>query len=674
MDLIEYTESRDLPGAILLLDIQKAFDSVNHQYLLKVLKRFNFGDKFVDWIKTLYSSRKSYVVNNGFFTKAVMMERGIFQGCPISPYLFLLVIETMALAVRQNNDIKGIPVEGKEVKISLLADDSTCFLDGSLSSFDHLFDLLDNFAVCSGCKLNISKSEAIWVGAKRGSQIKPYSENGLIWKTDTFKTLGVVFSLDVSKVFTLNYKPKLKSIEATLNCWRARNLSLIGKICVVKTLLLPQLLYLFSVLCIKIPKKFFKELDGIFYKFIWSGGRDRVKRKYFCNDFALGGLRMIDPYVFAMSQKMAWVKLLLDKNYSSIWKIIELSVLQEFNQMNDILWKSHAPESVLNKLPCSQLSDSITTWYFFREKAIGKEFGVKFSDLGSCQCLWFNRNIRSKSKQFFFYQEWFDRGIIFVSDLLDPPLPGSKIFEELILDFGILPNGRRKFNFIMRNIPQPWLTTSNWNHNEIFDIIVNNLCLAKKVPKYVYSIMSESCAPTKQISFWEDLSLNPIPAEMWDNIHLRNFKSSIDARVRSFYFKLYHRAIALNDFLHKIKRKDSSNCTFCQRLPETVIHIYIECQYVRNVWDDIINVINHNTQKNFNPSNFEKIFGYKDDKFVTYIFLIFKYYIYLCKFRGNQPSFQGFKVYLKTCKDLEHRIAKKKGKLALHFRKWRFDI
>ena len=156
-------------------------------------------------------------------------------------------------------------------------------------------------------------------------------------------------------------------------------------------------------------------------------------------------------------------------------------------------------ESVLNKLPCSHLSDSFTTWYFFREKAIGKEFGVKFSDLGSCQCLWFNRNIRSKSKQFFFYQEWFDRGIIFVSDLLDPPLPGSKIFEELILDFGILPNGRRKFNFIMRNIPQPWLTTSNWNHNEIFDIIVNNLCLAKKVPKYVYSFMREDCAPSKQI-------------------------------------------------------------------------------------------------------------------------------------------------------------------------------
>ena len=74
------------------------------------------------------------------------------------------------------------------------------------------------------------------------------------------------------------------------------------------------------------------------------------------------------------------------------------------------------------------------------------------------------------------------------------------------------------------------------------------------------------------------------------------------------------------------------------------------------------------------PPLLKKIFGLKDDKFITYIFLIFKYYIYLCKFRGNQPTFQGFKVYLKTCKELEYRIANKKGKLVLHFRKWRFVI
>ena len=163
----------------------------------------------------------------------------------------------MAIAIRQNVNIKGIPIEDKELKVSLVADDSTCFLDGSQDSFDNLFATLDKFANCSGCKINLSKSEAIWVGAKKGSLNCPFSDQGLTWKTNHFKTLGTNFSLNSGSLFALNYKNKLKQIKGVLDCWRARNLSMIGKICAIKALLLPQLLYLFSVLCIKIPKYFF---------------------------------------------------------------------------------------------------------------------------------------------------------------------------------------------------------------------------------------------------------------------------------------------------------------------------------------------------------------------------------------------------------------------------------
>ena len=331
MDVIEYTEINDIPGAILLLDIQKAFDSVNHDFLFEVLKRFNFGETFIKWIRTIYSSRKSYIINNGFLTKPINMERGIFQGCPISPYLFLVVIETMALAIRQNDNIRGIPIHESQLKISLLADDSTCFLDGSALSFDSLFDILNNFAICSGCKMNLSKTEAIWIGAKKGCINFPHSEKGLTWKSDNFKTLGIHFSLQTKLMFDLNYKVKLKQIEGSLNCWRVRNLSIIGKICVIKTLILPQLLYLFSVLCVKIPVHFFKDLNTMFYKFIWNGGNDRVKRQRLCNEYSMCGLRMIDPYIFSLAQKMIWVKQLLDDDYDSLWKHIELSVLDQFS-------------------------------------------------------------------------------------------------------------------------------------------------------------------------------------------------------------------------------------------------------------------------------------------------------------------------------------------------------
>ena len=89
-------------------------------------------------------------------------------------------------------------------------------------------------------------------------------DQGLKWCSDKFKCLGINFSLNLNTLFDLNFKTKLLQIEQTLNCWRARGLSLIGKICVIKSLMLPQLLYLFSVLCIKLPESFFKTLNKLF--------------------------------------------------------------------------------------------------------------------------------------------------------------------------------------------------------------------------------------------------------------------------------------------------------------------------------------------------------------------------------------------------------------------------
>ena len=94
----------------------------------------------------------------------------------------------------------------------------------------------------------MSKSEAIHIGSLRNSDVFLYQDSGLRWRSNTFKTLGINFSLNVNSLYDLNFVPKLRQIEQTLNCWKHRNLSLIGKVPVIKSLLLPQLLYLFSVL------------------------------------------------------------------------------------------------------------------------------------------------------------------------------------------------------------------------------------------------------------------------------------------------------------------------------------------------------------------------------------------------------------------------------------------
>ena len=145
IDLIEYTDYMNEPGTIILLDFEKAFDRIGHDYLFSALDYFNFGDNFTRWIRTFYNARTSCVLNNGFMSNPVEINRGIFQGCPISPLLFILAIEILAISVRHNPGIKGISVGNFEQKISLFADDTTCFLNGESDSFKHPFKTLAQF-------------------------------------------------------------------------------------------------------------------------------------------------------------------------------------------------------------------------------------------------------------------------------------------------------------------------------------------------------------------------------------------------------------------------------------------------------------------------------------------------------------------------------------------------
>jgi len=370
---------------------------------------------------------------------------------------------------------------------------------------------------------------------------------------------------------------------------------------------------------------------------------------------------------------MYWVKLLLDNNFHSIWKTIELSALD--CMYGDILWKSFAPESVLNKLNCTQLADSLRTWYVYRESAVNLSLGIPFSDLGACQSLWFNKNVRSKSKQYFYYEDWCDKGILYVDDLLNPPHPGSKLFEELILDFDISKRDRRKFNFLIKNVPSSWIDDPHIeiSNLEIFDKLVDDLVQVPKVPRHAYSIMIEKCVPDKRVSFWNEFAEDPEDLE-WDKIHVRNFKCSIDSRFRSFYFKIFHKAIAFNDFLYKIKRRDSPDCVFCNKMPETITHVFCECEIIKPLWEDMVKIIRDKDNIDFDITIFDKMFGVPDDMFLTYLFLSVKYYIYVCKFQNKTPTCIGLWAYVKTNRETEYFIAKKKNKLSCHFRKWRFDI
>ena len=146
----------------------------------------------------------------------------------------------LATAIRKNTNIKGISVNGVEIKLSQYADDTT--LVSSLA-------MLDDFSKVSGLRLNDKKTEALWIGASIGSDKILLSGKELKWPKDKVKSLGLWISTDRELSASLNYNEKLEKVKEILRCWKYRRLRLIGKITVIKSLVVSQLVYLPSPLC-----------------------------------------------------------------------------------------------------------------------------------------------------------------------------------------------------------------------------------------------------------------------------------------------------------------------------------------------------------------------------------------------------------------------------------------
>ena len=152
-DVMEYTEVYNKPGLLTTFDFKKAFDSISRKYLLAALRNFNFGNSIIRWIEVSYDDITSCVMNNGFASEIFFVECGVRQGDPLSPYLFIIALEILSIAIRQNKDIEGIQIGEGIIKLCAFADDLTTFVKNA-KFLRSLQNLLKTFGDISGLRLN----------------------------------------------------------------------------------------------------------------------------------------------------------------------------------------------------------------------------------------------------------------------------------------------------------------------------------------------------------------------------------------------------------------------------------------------------------------------------------------------------------------------------------------
>ena len=112
----------------MIVDIEKASDSINQFFLIKVLEKSGFEKDFIKWIKILLQNQESWIVNGGTTTNYFKLEKGTRQGDPISVYLFILVLEIVFLFTKESKKINGINIFNKTLLYTAYADDATFFL------------------------------------------------------------------------------------------------------------------------------------------------------------------------------------------------------------------------------------------------------------------------------------------------------------------------------------------------------------------------------------------------------------------------------------------------------------------------------------------------------------------------------------------------------------------
>ena len=215
---------KKINGFLLTLDIKKAFDSVSWEFLFQSLQWCNYGHSLINLVKVLYNNAKACVINNEFTTNYFCLRRGVQQGDQISPYLFNIIIEVLALNILNIKRIKGLESKKINIKICQYADNAI-FFSSDIDSIKESIRMINNFNVIFRLKLNLNKTQSMSLGIYAGlKDIDLHNMEIII--NNKIAILSIIYSNSNENIkLTL-----LKWRNAAIKPWYIRSLTVYGRI------------------------------------------------------------------------------------------------------------------------------------------------------------------------------------------------------------------------------------------------------------------------------------------------------------------------------------------------------------------------------------------------------------------------------------------------------------
>ena len=383
-------------------------------------------------------------------------------------------------------------------------------------------------------------------------------------------------------------------------------------------------------------------------------------------EYRFGGLKMIDYFEFITALKSSWIRRLMQCRTK--WKNLLEAIIKEkvnslwlkgtdfiadiSNSINNIFWK---------EVFCS--------WIKIVKITADQIENIPFEHIWS--------NPRLKINNELSYQKSFHRvGLSLIIDLFDTD--GEFLSQETL----------KHFNVNMNFLDYAGLRKTVLKRIELCDIKNTKLAMQPFIPstiavflknikgcKDMYNILiSKKKEPVKSISKWKDEGFNISDAD-WCKIFELPYKTTKESKFHWLQFKILHRLIPTNKYLKKLKLTDSNLCTFCKLEAETIEHLFVDCPYVKEIWDAVEDMLldRYNIPITLNKTNilFGKFNTCNTYKVENLLILIIKHYIFTCKYKSKKLNTDALLNVITERFYVEKYLLLRNGEYAQYEKYWK---